>query len=138
VTVASPEREGGSEVAIIGSHMLLYSTEPEALRATLRDAFGFEHVDAGHGWLIFALPPAELGVHPADGPTLEPGARHQVTFMCDDIHATVKDLRGKGLEVKGDPVDQRFGVTVMVGLPGGVDVMLYEPRHPMAIDVAKR
>src|SRR5882757_6486953 len=111
-------------MAIIGSHMLLYSTEPEALRATLRDVFGFEHVDAGHGWLIFALPPAELGVHPADGPTLAPAARHHVTFMCDDIHATVKDLRGKGLDVKGDPVEQRFGITVMVGLTGGVNVML--------------
>jgi len=125
-------------MAIVGSHMLLYTTEPEALREMLRDVFGFTHVDAGHGWLIFALPPAELGVHPADGPTLEPGARHQVTFMCDDIHVTVKELRAKGVQVKGDPVEQRFGLTVMMALPGGTDVMLYEPRHPVAIDLAHR
>jgi hypothetical protein len=125
-------------MAIIGSHMLLYTTEPEALRAVLRDVFGFKHVDAGHGWLIFALPPAELGVHPADGQTLTPGARHQITFMCDEIHATVKELRARGIEVKGEPVEQRFGLTVMMGLPGGTDVMLYEPRHPVAIDIAHR
>jgi catechol 2,3-dioxygenase-like lactoylglutathione lyase family enzyme len=124
-------------MAIFGSHMLLYSTEPEALRATLRDVFGFKHVDAGHGWLIFALPPAELGVHPA-GPTAAPGGGHQITFMCDDIHATVRELRARGIAVKGDPVDQQFGITVMLALPGGADVMLYEPRHPVAIDVAKR
>lgn len=122
-------------MAIIGSHMLLYTTEPEALRATLRDVFGFKHVDAGEGWLIFALPPSELGVHPAEGPTYLSGARHQVTFMCDDIHATVRDLRAKAIDVQGDPVDEGFGITVMLGLPGGVSVMLYEPRHPTAIDL---
>jgi hypothetical protein len=125
-------------MAIVGSHMLLYTTEPEALRAVLRDVFGFKHVDAGQGWLIFALPPAELGVHPADGQTLAPAARHQITFMCDEIHATVKELRARGIEVKGDPVEQRFGLTVMMSLPGGTDVMLYEPRHPVAIDIAHR
>ena len=120
-------------MAIIGSHMLLYTTEPERLRATLRDVFGFRHVDAGDGWLIFALPPSELGVHPADGPTSESGARHQVTFMCDDIHATVRELRAKGVNVRGEPVDEGYGITVMMGLPGGAEVMLYEPRHPVAI-----
>lgn len=120
-------------MAIIGSHMLLYSTEPDALRATLRDVFGFAHVDAGGGWLIFALPPSELGVHPAEGPTYEAGARHQVSFMCDDIHATVRELRAKGIDVRGEPVDEGYGITVMLGLPGGVEVMLYEPHHPMAI-----
>jgi len=111
-------------MAIIGSHMLLYTTEPEALRATLRDAFGLRHVDAGHGWLIFALPPAELGVHPTEGAALPANARHQLTFMCDDIHATIGDLRGKGIDVKGEPVAQGFGNTVMLELPGGVEVML--------------
>jgi hypothetical protein len=125
-------------MAIIGSHMLLYSSEPEALRAMLRDVFGFTHVDAGHGWLIFALPPAELGVHPADSATLAAGPRHLVALMCDDIHSTVRELRDKGVDVRGEPVDQGFGVTVMLALPGGADVMLYEPRHPLAIEVAKR
>jgi len=118
---------------VIGAHALLYSSEPEALRATLRDAFGWKHVDAGDGWLIFALPPAELAVHPAEGPTYASGVRHQLTFMCDDIHATIAELRGKGIEIKGDPEDEGWGISVMLGLPGGVEVMLYQPRHSQAI-----
>ena len=121
---------------VVGAHALLYSSEPEALRATLRDVFGWKHVDAGGGWLIFALPPAELGVHPPEGPTWESGVRHQLAFMCDDIHATVRDLRGKGVSVRGEPQDEGYGVTVMLALPGGVEVMLYEPRHPTAIGSA--
>jgi len=120
-------------MAIIGAHLLLYSSEPGALRATLRDVFGFESVDAGGGWLIFALPPAELGIHPAEGPTHESGTQHQVTFMCDDIRATVAELRKKGICIDGDPQDQGFGITVMMSLPGDVKVMLYEPRHALAI-----
>ena len=122
-------------MAITGAHMLLYTTEPEALRAMLRDVFGWKYVDAGHGWLIFALPPAEMGVHPAEGPTYQSGVRHQISLMCDDIRKTVAELRGKGVEIKGEPEDEEFGITVMLGLPGGVDVMLYEPRHPVAIAV---
>ena len=125
-------------MAVIGTHMLLYTSEPEALRATLRDAFGLRHVDAGDGWLIFALPPAELGVHPAEGPTYQSGVRHQVTFMCDDIHATIADLRQKGVAVEGEPKDEGYGITVMLALPGGCRVMLYEPRHPTAIGAAPR
>ena len=124
-------------MAIIGAHALLYSTEPEALRATLRDVFGFKHVDAGEGWLVFALPPAELGVHPEEGPTVESGMRHQLTFMCDDIDATIRELRAKGVEVKGEQQDEGYGVTVMLGLPGNVEVMLYEPRHPTAINAGR-
>ena len=120
-------------MAIIGTHMLLYTSEPEALRATLRDVFGFRHVDAGDGWLIFALPPSELGVHPAEGPTDESGMLHQITLMCDDIDITVRELRAKGIVVKGEPVDRGFGITVMLALPGEVELMLYEPRHPLAI-----
>lgn len=125
-------------MAIIGAHALLYSSEPEALRAVLRDVFGFRHVDAGDGWLIFALPPAELGVHPADGPTFESGMRHQLTFMCDDIHATVRELSAKGIVLKGEPEVESYGITVMLGLPGGVEVMLYEPRHATAIPTTRR
>jgi hypothetical protein len=120
-------------MAITGAHMLLYTTEPEALRAMLRDVFGWTHVDAGGGWLIFALPPAELGVHPAEGPTYASGVRHQLSFMCDDIRSTIAALRAKGVVVKGEPQDEGFGITVMLALPGGVEVMLYEPRHAVAI-----
>ena len=120
-------------MAINGAHMLFYTTEAEALRAMLRDVFGFRHVDAGHGWLIFALPPSELGVHPAEGPTYESGMRHQIAFMCDDITSTMRDLRAKGVIVDGEPADEGYGITVNLKLPGGLDVMLYEPRHPTAI-----
>lgn len=120
-------------MGITGAHVLLYTSEPEAVRTILRDVFGWGHVDAGEGWLIFALPPAELGVHPAEGPTFDSGVRHQLSLMCDDLGATVTQLRDKGVEVRGEPQDEGWGVTTTIVLPGGVDVMLYEPRHPTAI-----
>jgi hypothetical protein len=121
-------------MAIIGVHALIYSPEADALRAVLRDAFGFKHVDAGHGWLIFTLPPAELGIHPAEGTGVE-ATKHALSFMCDDINATVKELRAKGLTIDGEPQDHGYGIVVMVTLPGGVQVQVYEPRHPLAIEV---
>ena len=117
-------------MAITGAHVLLYTARAEELRATLRDAFGWAHVDAGEGWLIFALPQAELGVHPSDG---EP--RHELSLLCDDVHATAIELRAKGIDVRGEPEDKGFGVGVHVTLPGGVDVLVYEPRHPTAVGV---
>jgi predicted enzyme related to lactoylglutathione lyase len=120
-------------VAIIGTHVLLYTSEPEALRATIRHVFGWKHVDAGDGWLIFALPPSELGIHPAEGPSYGSGTRHQFSLMCDDIDATVRDLRAKGIDVRGEPEDEGWGITVMLRLPGALEVRLYEPRHPVAI-----
>ena len=120
-------------MAIIGAHMLLYSKDADGLRATLKDAFGFPSVDAGGGWLIFALPPAELGVHPDEGPTYEAGARHLVSFMCDDIRKTIAELRAKGITFAGEPEDEGYGITAMMTLPGEAKVMLYEPRHPVAI-----
>jgi len=123
-------------MAIIGAHVLLYTPEPEALRATLRDVFGWKHVDAGDGWLIFALPPAELGIHPSEGPGPEPDTHHQLSLMCDDIGATVRELREKGIEVEGEPQDEGWGITTTIVLPGGVQVLLYEPCHPVAISPA--
>jgi hypothetical protein len=114
-------------MAITGVHALLYTSEPEALRATLRDVFGWSHVDAGGGWLIFAMPPAEVGIHPSETPS------HQLSLMCDDIAATTADLRAKGIEVKGEPEAMPFGTGVTVVLPGRVEVMMYQPRHPTAI-----
>ena len=117
---------------ITGAHALLYTSEPDQLRAVFRDVFGFKHVDAGDGWLIFKLPPAELGIHPAEGPPDEGGMRHSFTLMCDDIEATSRELRGKGIDVEGEPEDQGWGITVMLNLPGECKVMLYQPRHPVA------
>jgi glyoxalase/bleomycin resistance protein/dioxygenase superfamily protein len=116
-------------VAITGVHCLLYTEAAEALRETLRDVFEFPYVDARDGWLIFALPPAELAAHPAESPA------HELTFMCDDLDATMRDLASKGIEFRGEPENQGFGIVATMVLPGGVDVMLYEPRHKTAIDL---
>ncbi len=112
---------------ITGAHILLYSTEAERLREVLSDGLRWHSVDAGDGWLIFALPPAELGVHPADAP------HHELSLMCDAIEATVSELRSKGIEFRGEIEDRRFGRAVTMLLPGAVEVLLYEPRHPTAI-----
>ena len=120
-------------MAIIGTHALLYTSEPDAVRTIFRDVFGFEFADAGHDWLIFALPPAELGVHPGEGPSFDAGVRHQLSFMCDDLDATIDELRAKGIEVQGEPQNERWGITTTMVLPGGLDVMLYQPLHPLAI-----
>jgi hypothetical protein len=111
-------------VAIVGAHMLLYTPEADELRSVLRDVFEWNYVEAHPGWLIFELPPAEIGVHPSDGST-----RHEVCLMCDDIEATVRELREKGIVFKGDPVEADFGITTTMVLPGGVEILLYEPRH---------
>jgi hypothetical protein len=121
-------------MAIIGAHVLLYSTQPDALRALLREAFGWRHVDAGQGWLIFALPPAEIAVHPADGSA----PHHELSLMCDDIARTIADLRAKGVVVKGEPQDRGWGIAVPLALAGGVDVLLYQPRHRVAIESRPR
>ena len=113
---------------VTGAHVLLYTPQAETLREVLRDALGWGHVDAGEGWLIFALPPAELGVHPTEG---EP--RHELSLICDDVAATAAELEAKGIEVRGEPEDLGFGVGTRIVLPGGADVLLYEPRHPTAI-----
>ena len=122
-------------MAIIGTHAILYTSEPDAVRAIFRDVFGFEFVDAGHDWLIFALPPAELGVHPGEGPTFDAGVRHQLSFMCDDLDATIGELRAKGIEIHDEVQNAGWGITTTMVLPGGLDVMLYQPRHPRASDL---
>jgi catechol 2,3-dioxygenase-like lactoylglutathione lyase family enzyme len=105
-------------------HSIVYSTDPDATRAFFRDVLGFDSVDAGDGWLIFALPPAELGVHPAD----QPGA-HELFFMCKDIEATVADLRDKGVEFETPIEQRRFGSFTAVKVPGAGTIGLYEPTH---------
>ena len=112
---------------ITGAHVLLYSAEAEALRAVLGDGFGWDSVDAGGGWLIFALPPAEIAVHPGDKPA------HQLTLMCDDLTATMKELEAHGVAFSGEITDEGWGIATTMILPGGVEVMLYEARHPTAI-----
>ena len=122
---------------INGLHGLFYTSEPEKLRAMLRDVFGFNHVDAGGGWLIFTMPPAELGIHPLEGENFEAGYRHLMSFMCDDITKTIAELRAKGVDVDPETSDEGYGITTMMHLPGGCDVMLYEPRHAIAAEIKK-
>ena len=117
-------------MSITGVPGLLYTSEPEALREVLRDVFGWAYVEAHPGWLIFKLPPAELGVHPlAEGEA----PMHQLSFMCDDLDATIAERRERGIEIRGEPKNEGFGITTTVVLPGDVEVMLYEPRHETAI-----
>ena len=114
---------------ITGMHALIYAPDAAAVREFLRDKLGWANVDNGDGWLIFALPPAELGVHPTDGP-----GQHELYLLCDDIEATVAELTAKGVEFAGPPVDRRFGLVATMYLPGGGSLSVYEPRHRLAID----
>ena len=114
-------------MAITGVHALIYSPEADALRAVLRDVLRWPNVDAHDGWLIFALPPAELGVHPADS------THHELSLMCDDIDATIAELQAKGIEFDGPPENRGFGIGANMILPGDVRVLLYQPRHTTAI-----
>jgi catechol 2,3-dioxygenase-like lactoylglutathione lyase family enzyme len=110
---------------ITGVHAVIFTADADADRAFFRDVLGLPSVDAGGGWLIFALPPAELAAHPADE-----GGRHELYLMCDDIHATIAELSGRGVEFDAPVSDEGFGLLTTIRLPGGGDLGLYEPRHP--------
>lgn len=111
---------------ITGAHVIIYSEDAEADRNFFRKVLKFPHVDAGEGWLIFALPPAELAVHPAE----ENGA-HELYLLCDDVRATVKAIKQKKVRCSA-PVERGWGTIAMLTLPGGGKLGLYEPTHPLA------
>ena len=115
---------------INGSHVILFSNDADADRAFFADVLEQPHVDAGGGWLIFKLPPAEIAMHPAEGP-----ASHELYFMCDDLDATMRDLRAKGVEFTEDISEERWGRVTRLRLPGGSELGLYEPRHPRATEL---
>jgi predicted enzyme related to lactoylglutathione lyase len=112
---------------INGAHAILYSNDADATRATLSKVLGTRTVDAGGGWLIFALPPAKVAVHPADE-----GGRAELYLLCDDVTATVAALQAEGIEIAGPISDQGRGLLTAITLPGGVELGLYQPRHPTA------
>jgi hypothetical protein len=116
-------------------HAVIYSKEAEATRAFLQNTLGLRFADAGHGWLIFALPPAEVGVHPADKP--EDAGRHQLYLMCEDIAGTIAELQSTGVEFEGGVSEQRWGRVASMKVPGAGTIGLYEPRHasPLGIPV---
>ena len=114
---------------IKGVHTMFYSSEPEALRAFLRDKLGFGHVDLGDGWLIFDLPEADMGVHPADAEDGKRSGTHDVSFYTDDIETTVKELGGRGVTFN-DPVEnQGYGLVTTFTMPGDVVAHLYQPLY---------
>ena len=110
---------------INGLHAVVFSKDADGARSFFRDVLGLTSVDAGGGWLIFALPPAELAVHPTDG---EP--QHELYLMCDVINATVEELQGKGIRFTAPVSDQGWGLLTSLEMPGGGELGLYEPRHP--------
>jgi predicted enzyme related to lactoylglutathione lyase len=115
---------------IIGSHLIVFSADPDADRAFFADVLGLPHVDAGGGWLIFKQPPAELAVHPSDGPV-----GHDLYFLCDDLDDTIRDLGAKGVEMTQATTEERWGRVSRFRLPGGAEVGIYQPHHPLAIDL---
>lgn len=109
---------------INGVHAIIFSEDAEGVRAFFGDVLELPSVDAGGGWLIFALPPAELAAHPADGE-----GRHELYLMCEDIRATIEELRAKGVEITREISDEGFGLMTALRLPDGSELALYEPRH---------
>ena len=110
---------------ITGAHSIIYTTDPDGVRAFFRDVLELPSVDAGHGWLIFALPPAEIAAHPT-----EDAPRCELYLMCDDIRSTVAELEAKGVEFVRPIAEERWGLVTAIKLPGGGELGLYEPRHP--------
>ena len=109
---------------INGAHTIINSTEPDADRAFFRDVLGFESVDAGGGWLIFALPPGEVAIHPGEN------GRHELYLMCADLEATLGEFRREGVAVKMPILEQRWGSLASIILPGGSPISIYQPKHP--------
>ncbi len=122
---------------INGAHILLYSKDPAADRAFFKEVLGFKTVDAGGGWLIFGLPPTEMGIHPVDGESGQQRGGHQMAgavlyLMCGDVKSTIASLQAKGVPC-GEVTEANWGSQAAIRLPSGAEVGLYEPRHPTAI-----
>ena len=122
---------------INGAHVLLYSKKPDADRAFFRDVLGLGAVDAGGGWLIFGLPPAEVAIHPDDGDFAQGHAGHRLLgavlyFMCDDLQAVIRSLASKNAKCT-EVAEERWGIRTTIPLPSGGEIGLYQPKHPTAI-----
>ena len=113
---------------IQGIHAIIYSKKAEELRRFLSDELEWRSVDAGEGWLIFALPPAEMGIHPT-----EEEGHHELFLMCTEINGTVEQLKGKGVKIKSPISDRGWGLVTKLELPSGDEIALYQPKHPTAI-----
>ncbi len=114
---------------IRGVHTMFYSSQAEELRAFIRDKLGFSsYTDVGDGWLIFNLPEADMGCHPAEGEDA-PSGTHRISFYCDDIVKTVDELKGRGVEFTDDLFDAGYGLTIHFKMPGDFEAELYQPRY---------
>ncbi len=123
---------------ISGAHVILYSNNATADRAFLRDVLDFGSVDAGHGWRIFALPPAEVAVHPADPPSGEQDRhRHELHFMCDDLKSELEALKRKGVQCS-NVQEERWGSLSRIRLPSGGEIGIYQPKHPTALKLTSK
>lgn len=114
---------------IKGVHTMFYSSQPEELRAFLRDKLQFPFTDVGDGWLIFDMPGADMGVHPTDFPGSPPSGTHQISFYCDKIETTVAELRDRGVEFVDEVTNQGYGLTIHFKMPGDITVELYQPLY---------
>ncbi len=114
---------------IKGMHAMFYSSDAAGLRAFLRDKLNLKATDVGEGWLIFDLPEADLGCHPADEKEGAPSGTHDISFYCDDIAQTVKELKAKGVKFKGEIEDHGYGLVTFFYVPGDFCVQLYQPKY---------
>jgi predicted enzyme related to lactoylglutathione lyase len=114
----------------VGAHVILYSNDADADRAFIRDVLGFPHVDAGGGWLIFKLPPAEIAVHPTDG-----APQHEFYLMCDDINEALDAVANAGVQVSREITKARWGLLATIPLPSGATLPIYQPLHPVAYNL---
>ena len=133
---------GSLDIMITSIHTMIYSDDPPATRAFLRDVLGWsfvEHGESESGWLIFKSGPSEMGVHPThgewEGASFSYPKHHSISLMCDDIQATVAELRGKGAEFVGEVEDHGYGWVARLVLPGAGEIQLYQPNHPTAYDI---
>ena len=118
-------------MSVTGVHAILFAHDADAVRAFLRDTLGWRSVDAGGGWPIFALPPAELAAHPSGENATS------LYLMCDDLEATMAELTAKGVEFTREISDEGWGRLTALRLPGGGELGLYEPLHPTAIQTSE-
>lgn len=114
---------------IRGVHTMFYTSEPEALRSFIRDKLGFSYTDVGDGWLIFDLPEAEMGCHPAETEEGQPSGTHYISFCCDDIEKTVAQLKARGVEFTDEVRDVGYGLATQFRMPGDFQVQLFQPKY---------
>ncbi|GMV81670.1 MAG: hypothetical protein AMXMBFR7_28540 [Planctomycetota bacterium] len=117
---------------IRGVHTMFYSSKADEMRAFLRDKLGFKSFDVGGGWLIFEMPEADMGVHPAETEEGNKAGEHSISFYCDDIETTVTELKGRGVEFVDAVQDFGYGFVTHFKMPGGVTVQLYQPKYRKA------